>query len=736
MAPKTLIVCPGTSTKFPSGWRESVKVVEERLKLDSKRGKGSKKVDSSRGDSSPAIVKQKSKSTAKIPSKRPKVAMNRSMIPLSELSDRSPIAPGTLKKSAVETSKTQKKLDVGSQVESTVDPPIPLEETVSSAVRKKPTPAKVASKSQGKNVAASKKAKGQSVGKSVVTHSSPNEESPVRSAIPAEKGSAVSVEKGSATLFPLTKRKVGDEAEGSDWTPIVIKEVSGDDDVVDTGEGVTKMDEGVGEQQEVALEITGDVTIEGISAGKDGLSDVMADETQVAVVGGGATLVMADEAARETTPIIADETSIGMVDETHIGMAHGITPVMAEEVSVGIADEAHVGTGEIAPIMVDEASAGMVDQAYVGTAYKITSVVANSNLIIIAGSTAEDSHDQDADSVDSEETILAEPQPLQIIPFAAQHDKPRTIDPVGFRSNLPFVRMASIMEGISLFGVAPRFERVLREEGSPVVVGDHSLLGTLIGSQVHALEGASIQDIDGSGMADTEVHGVDTVLAGDISLVDESGKAPVSVEEEGVAHVLSAAASSSQTQSAVGMIIPGEVAAFFERFEERALNPYPDWHFWRFEGPLIAYGDFWVYQDAVPLLQQLSAKFGDFTAHFKFGAGFGGPMLSLLGSVLADMKRTSFKTLTESQILSWRSVVQDLIAVGFDLDFLLEHLRKMARKFFSKAIANEIKVVQDQISSLQSTLAVLASYQGELMSAVAASPEVDEVVSPIDGLFD
>jgi hypothetical protein len=146
--------------------------------------------------------------------------------------------------------------------------------------------------------------------------------------------------------------------------------------------------------------------------------------------------------------------------------------------------------------------------------------------------------------------------------------------------------------------------------------------------------------------------------------------------------------------------------------------------FWRFEGALVAYGDFWVYQDVVPLLQRLSAKFGDFTIHFKFGAGFGGLMLSLLGSILADMKRTSFKTLTEPQILSWRSVVQDLIAVGFDLDFLLEHLRKMARKFFSKAIANEMKVVRDQISFLQSTLAVLVSYQRELMSVVAASPEV------------
>ena len=43
-----------------------------------------------------------------------------------------------------------------------------------------------------------------------------------------------------------------------------------------------------------------------------------------------------------------------------------------------------------------------------------------------------------------------------------------------------------------------------------------------------------------------------------------------------VTRVLFAAGSSSQTQSAVEMIIPGEVAAFFERFEERAPNPFPD----------------------------------------------------------------------------------------------------------------------------------------------------------------
>uniref|UniRef100_A0A2N9FHP2 Uncharacterized protein n=1 Tax=Fagus sylvatica TaxID=28930 RepID=A0A2N9FHP2_FAGSY len=100
-------------------------------------------------------------------------------------------------------------------------------------------------------------------------------------------------------------------------------------------------------------------------------------------------------------------------------------------------------------------------------------------------------------------------------------------------------------------------------------------------------------------------------------------------------------------------------------------------------------------------------------------------MLCLFAGAVCE--EDQFKTLSESKILSWRSVVQDLIAVGFDLDFLLEHLRKVARKFFGEAIASEMKVVQEQISSLQSTLAVLVSYQGELMSAAAASPTTVEV---------
>ena len=73
-----------------------------------------------------------------------------------------------------------------------------------------------------------------------------------------------------------------------------LQKVSGNDDAVDTGEGVTEMDESVAEQQKMALEITGDVATRGGSVDKD---DIMANEIQMAVVAGEATLVMVDEAA-------------------------------------------------------------------------------------------------------------------------------------------------------------------------------------------------------------------------------------------------------------------------------------------------------------------------------------------------------------------------------------------------------------------------------------------------------
>jgi hypothetical protein len=136
--------------------------------------------------------------------------------------------------------------------------------------------------------------------------------------------------------------------------------------------------------------------------------------------------------------------------------------------------------------------------------------------------------------------------------------------------------------------------------------------------------------------------------------------------------------------------ISSEVVDFFRKFDERTPNPHLEWHFRRFNGPLVSFGGFWVPSDSVPYLQQLITKHGNFVAKFKLGAGLGGPMLSFLSSMLAAMGKFDLGSVTKVQIFAWKSVVQDLMEVGFDVGFMIGHLRQIAPHLFGKKISDEM----------------------------------------------
>ncbi len=91
-------------------------------------------------------------------------------------------------------------------------------------------------------------------------------------------------------------------------------------------------------------------------------------------------------------------------------------------------------------------------------------------------------------------------------------------------------------------------------------------------------------------------------------------------------------------------------------------------------------------------------------------------MLSLLGSVLAAMSKSSLRDVTKTLILAWRNVIQDLMEVGFDLGFMIERLRQTVQCFFGKRISDEVKALQHQIAFLQDSLVVLTAYQNEMVS--------------------
>uniref|UniRef100_A0A2N9FKG6 Aminotransferase-like plant mobile domain-containing protein n=1 Tax=Fagus sylvatica TaxID=28930 RepID=A0A2N9FKG6_FAGSY len=152
--------------------------------------------------------------------------------------------------------------------------------------------------------------------------------------------------------------------------------------------------------------------------------------------------------------------------------------------------------------------------------------------------------------------------------------------------------------------------------------------------------------------------------------------------------------------------LSSEVAAFLREFDARAPNPHPE------------------------------QFFCDFTKGFKLSIGLGGPMMSLLGSVLAAMDESSLEDVTKTQILAWRSVIQDLMDVGFDLGFMMKRLRQMAQHLFGKRLADEIKALQHQIALLQDSLAELTAYQAVMTSTEGVVPRPERGGSLLDSLLD
>uniref|UniRef100_A0A2N9IE74 Aminotransferase-like plant mobile domain-containing protein n=1 Tax=Fagus sylvatica TaxID=28930 RepID=A0A2N9IE74_FAGSY len=242
----------------------------------------------------------------------------------------------------------------------------------------------------------------------------------------------------------------------------------------------------------------------------------------------------------------------------------------------------------------------------------------------------------------------------------------------------PDTSIAHVMEGISLFGVTPSLRAIpaggfiipaghFTSEDSPVVEG------ALMPEEIHAqgLAGKLGYRLMKCSIPWTWVSSHEMFDSIDLG-ADDAVHVSEEIDEVGITGEVTVVSPPRRPTIEVGSSIDvsslsSEVAAFLREFDARAPNPHPEQFFWSFNGPLVPFGDFWVPNDCSPYLSRLSAGHSDFTKGFKLSIGLGGPMMSLLGSVLAAMDESSLEDVTKTQILAWRSVIQDLMDVGFDL---------------------------------------------------------------------
>ena len=63
---------------------------------------------------------------------------------------------------------------------------------------------------------------------------------------------------------------------------------------------------------------------------------------------------------------------------------------------------------------------------------------------------------------------------------------------------------------------------------------------------------------------------------------------------------------------------------------------------------------------------------------FRLGRSARELFLKMLGCMLNDIEHNFIDTVSAERILQWRAAVQELISVGFAVEFILEHLREIA----------------------------------------------------------
>ena len=169
-------------------------------------------------------------------------------------------------------------------------------------------------------------------------------------------------------------------------------------------------------------------------------------------------------------------------------------------------------------------------------------------------------------------------------------------------------------------------------------------------------------------------------------------------------------------------VVSPEILDFFREFDRVTVSQYrrPQ-HFWMFNRAEVDFYGYSIPCDGVQFLEAMWKKYGNFITYFKLRIFVRGAMLTFLCCVLAQMRNTNLEDVTETKILEWKSVVHELIQEGFFLDFMLDHLRKIARDMFGRRLVVELKALEAWITVVRSAVTAIVPTHWHLTSAMRAS---------------
>ena len=150
-----------------------------------------------------------------------------------------------------------------------------------------------------------------------------------------------------------------------------------------------------------------------------------------------------------------------------------------------------------------------------------------------------------------------------------------------------------------------------------------------------------------------------------------------------------------------------EAATFFAHFDQLVVNDLDPADFWGFGPSYVDFHGFRVPQDCVSHLEAVYSSWGDFMQGFYLGCFAREHFLKLLRGVMNDIEHNFVDTVSSERILQWRATIQELVSVDFAVEFILNHLREIARAFFMKKVQPAVDAIDAWIETLRKEVADL-----------------------------
>ena len=161
-----------------------------------------------------------------------------------------------------------------------------------------------------------------------------------------------------------------------------------------------------------------------------------------------------------------------------------------------------------------------------------------------------------------------------------------------------------------------------------------------------------------------------------------------------------------------------EAAAFFTHFDQPEVNDLGPANFWGSRPLYVDFHGFRVPENYVSHLVMIYSSRGDFMEGFRLGCSARKHFLKMLGSVLNNIEHNIVDTVSTKRILQWRAAIQELVSVGFAVEFIVDHLHEVARFVFMARVQPAIDAIDTQHKTLKKEMADLEGRRERLFSSI------------------